>query len=203
MAFFVALLMFPSFAGCMGSSEPEPYASDLQIVPEILTGAQFQFVEFTAKRSMSVHVPYFVMDGETGLVANGTTLQFNAKGSQTLQMLSPSNLPSAYFMIGDVGQESWNLRATNQSWAEWFNSSEYGSTYEYLEHPVYRNPQSGVSPDEGANHSTGLVDGYSYTLEEVGRIFQMTRERIRQIECKAMNKLQQPFRSKKLKSFLD
>ena len=49
----------------------------------------------------------------------------------------------------------------------------------------------------------GLVDGYSYTLEEVGRIFQVTRERIRQIECKAMNKLQQPFRSKKLKSFLD
>ena len=49
----------------------------------------------------------------------------------------------------------------------------------------------------------GLADGYSYTLEEVGRIFQVTRERIRQIECKAMNKLQQPFRSKKLKSFLD
>ena len=49
----------------------------------------------------------------------------------------------------------------------------------------------------------GLVDGYSYTLEEVGRVFQVTRERIRQIECKAMNKLQQPFRSKKLKSFLD
>ncbi|MBT4692707.1 MAG: sigma-70 family RNA polymerase sigma factor [Planctomycetaceae bacterium] len=49
----------------------------------------------------------------------------------------------------------------------------------------------------------GLADGYSYTLEEVGRIFQVTRERIRQIECKAMNKLQQPFRSKKLQSFLD
>ena len=49
----------------------------------------------------------------------------------------------------------------------------------------------------------GLGDGYCYTLEEVGRIFQVTRERIRQIENKAVQKLQQPFRSKKLKSFLD
>ena len=49
----------------------------------------------------------------------------------------------------------------------------------------------------------GLGDGYCYTLEEVGRIFQVTRERIRQIENKEVQKLQQPFRSKKLKSFLD
>ena len=49
----------------------------------------------------------------------------------------------------------------------------------------------------------GLGDGSYYTLEEVGRIFQVTRERIRQIENKAVQKLQQPFRSKKLKSFLD
>lgn len=49
----------------------------------------------------------------------------------------------------------------------------------------------------------GLGDGYCYTLEEVGRIFKVTRERIRQIENKAVQKLQQPFRSKKLKSFLD
>ena len=161
MALFVALLMFPSFAGCMDSTEPEPTASDLQIEPKILIGAEFQFVEFTAKRPMSVHIPYFIVDEQTGLVTNGTTLQFSAEGSQSLQMLAPSNLPSAHFLIGDVGQESWSLRATNESWAEWFNSSTYGSAYEYLEHPVFRTPQSGVSPDEGANHSTGLVDGHS------------------------------------------
>ena len=38
----------------------------------------------------------------------------------------------------------------------------------------------------------GLGDGYSYTLEEVGHIFKVTRERIRQIEAKAVRKLQQP-----------
>ena len=49
----------------------------------------------------------------------------------------------------------------------------------------------------------GLVDGQSYTLEEVGHIFKVTRERIRQIEAKALRKLKHPSRSRKLRSFLD
>jgi RNA polymerase primary sigma factor len=49
----------------------------------------------------------------------------------------------------------------------------------------------------------GLGDGYTYTLEEVGRIFKVTRERVRQIEAKAIKKLQHPIRSRKLEGFLD
>ena len=49
----------------------------------------------------------------------------------------------------------------------------------------------------------GLGDGYSYTLEEVGHIFKVTRERIRQIEAKAVRKLQQPSRAAELTGFLD
>ncbi|MFP6614442.1 MAG: sigma-70 family RNA polymerase sigma factor [Pirellulales bacterium] len=48
----------------------------------------------------------------------------------------------------------------------------------------------------------GLQDGYTYTLEEVGRIFKVTRERVRQIEAKAVRKLQNPVRSKNLEAFL-
>ncbi|MEN1680066.1 MAG: sigma-70 family RNA polymerase sigma factor [Planctomycetota bacterium] len=48
----------------------------------------------------------------------------------------------------------------------------------------------------------GLADGYSYTLEEVGRIFKVTRERVRQIEAKAVAKLQNPVRSQMLSSFV-
>ena len=44
----------------------------------------------------------------------------------------------------------------------------------------------------------GLGDGYTYTLEEVGRIFKVTRERVRQIEAKAVRKLQHPVRSRQL-----
>jgi RNA polymerase primary sigma factor len=48
----------------------------------------------------------------------------------------------------------------------------------------------------------GLGDGYTYTLEEVGRIFKVTRERVRQIEAKAVRKLQHPVRSAQLEGFL-
>jgi RNA polymerase primary sigma factor len=49
----------------------------------------------------------------------------------------------------------------------------------------------------------GLTDGYAYTLEEVGKIFSVTRERVRQIETKAVRKLQQPYRARSLASFID
>ena len=49
----------------------------------------------------------------------------------------------------------------------------------------------------------GLGDGYSRTLEEVGRQFRVTRERIRQIEAKALRKLRHPSRSHRLRTFLE
>jgi RNA polymerase primary sigma factor len=49
----------------------------------------------------------------------------------------------------------------------------------------------------------GIGDGYTYTLEEVGRIFRVTRERVRQIEAKAVRKLRHPVRARLLASFLD
>jgi RNA polymerase primary sigma factor len=49
----------------------------------------------------------------------------------------------------------------------------------------------------------GLGDGYTYTLEEVGRIFKVTRERVRQVEAKAIRKLQHPVRCRRLEGFVD
>lgn len=49
----------------------------------------------------------------------------------------------------------------------------------------------------------GIGDGYTYTLEEVGRIFKVTRERVRQVESKALRKLQHPLRSRRLEGFVD
>jgi len=49
----------------------------------------------------------------------------------------------------------------------------------------------------------GIGDGYTYTLEEVGRIFKVTRERVRQVEAKAIRKLQHPVRARKLQGFIE
>ena len=49
----------------------------------------------------------------------------------------------------------------------------------------------------------GLLDGRERTLEEVGRHFKVTRERVRQIEAKALRKLKHPSRSDKLRTYLD
>ncbi len=49
----------------------------------------------------------------------------------------------------------------------------------------------------------GIGDGSEHTLEEVGQSFQVARERIRQIEAKALRKLRHPSRSRKLKAFLE
>jgi RNA polymerase primary sigma factor len=49
----------------------------------------------------------------------------------------------------------------------------------------------------------GLVDGHQRTLEEVGKRFGVTRERIRQLEAKALRKLRHPSRSRKLRDFLE
>ena len=55
---------------------------------------------------------------------------------------------------------------------------------------------------EGLKLRFGLEDGYSRTLEEVGHIFEVTRERIRQIEAKALKKLRHPGRNKRLRDYL-
>ena len=49
----------------------------------------------------------------------------------------------------------------------------------------------------------GMNDGRARTLEEVGREFDVTRERVRQIEAKALRKLRHPSRSRKLRDYLD
>ena len=49
----------------------------------------------------------------------------------------------------------------------------------------------------------GLEDGKEWTLEDIGKVFNVTRERIRQIEAKALRKLRHPARSKNLRDFLD
>ena len=83
-------------------------------------------------------------------------------------------------------------------------SPQIGATQEMLKNRITNVLQSlSYREREIIKLRYGLGDGYSYTLEEVGHIFKVTRERIRQIEAKAVRKLQQPSRSQDLVGFLD
>ena len=64
-------------------------------------------------------------------------------------------------------------------------------------------PQNSSSKSRLGQLRFGLEDGRSRTLEEVGKEFNVTRERIRQIEAKALRKLRHPSRSRKLKDYLE
>ncbi len=121
-----------------------------------------QVVEIIASSSMSVHIPYLVIDPASGFVVNGTILHFSGSGAQSIEMIAPSNIDSAYFLLGQEGRIEWPLRETNQSWGEWFDSPEFNdSPYTHVQVPVIRENRSGYSPEEGSLHGTGIIDGLS------------------------------------------
>ena len=139
------VIIATNLTGCFSPEEDIELISvdNLIISPEVLVGAQFQTVEVTASSPMSVHIPYLVMDEDSGYVVNGTTLNFDGTGTAIVEMLAPSNLNSTHFLLGKLGRDTWPLRATNQSWTEWFSSSEFQqSPYSYIEHPVERENDS-------------------------------------------------------------
>ena len=157
-----------SSPGCFTNGEDAGVVppEDLAVSPSQLVGAQLQSVEFSASSPMNVHVPYLVLDQGTGLFTNGTILHFDSSGSQTIEMIAPPNIRSAFFLIGKgdefAASESWPIRESNESWEEWFESEDFqDSPYSWLEHPVLRENRSGFSADEGSLHGTGLIDGLS------------------------------------------
>ena len=156
------VLLSTSMSGCFSADTDEELIepSNLTISPDTLLGAQFQTVEFSASSAMSVHVPYLVLDPDSGYVVNGTTLKFAESGTTSIEFLAPSNANSTYFLLGALGREEWPLRATNQSWHEWFHSGEFEqSPYTFVEHSVLRENDSAYTIEDGALHSTGLIDG--------------------------------------------
>ena len=156
------VIIATNLTGCFFPEEDVELISveELSISPEVLIGAHFQTVEVTASSPMSVHIPYLVIDEESGYVVNGTTLNFDETGTMSVEMLAPPNLNSTHFLLGKLGRDTWPLRETNQSWNEWFSSSEFQqSPYTYIEHPVARENDSAYTVEDGALHSTGLIDG--------------------------------------------
>ncbi len=157
------LIMFSStLSGCFSQTEEEIIISvdDVEVSPNLLLGAQFQTLQFTALSPMSIHIPYLVMDSISQYVVNGTTIDFEEPGVISIDMLTPSNTNSTYFLLGELGREDWPLRDTNQSWSEWFLSSKFEqNSYTFIQLPVERLTDESYTIENGALHSTGIIDG--------------------------------------------
>jgi hypothetical protein len=76
-----------------------------------------------------------------------------------------------------------------------------GKTFSATSRPSFASRARYTSPIPVASQTIGL-DGSEHTLEQVGQTFAVTRERIRQIEAKALRKLRHPSRSNRLRAFL-
>ena len=114
-----------------------------------------QDVEFIASSPMSVHVPYLVRQDGADFFTNGTTLNFASPGSVTIEMIAPSNIGSAFFILGNEGafqdSEKPYIRESNQSWSDLFgDDGVLQGQYSLFEHPVVRENRSGFSVEEGS-----------------------------------------------------
>ncbi|MBF0254626.1 MAG: RNA polymerase sigma factor RpoD, partial [Candidatus Omnitrophica bacterium] len=102
--------------------------------------------------------------------------------------------------IGDDGDTSFGDFIEDKSVVSPAHATTYSMLKEHMEDVL-----STLTERERKvlRYRFGIGDGYPRTLEEVGSIFNVTRERVRQIEAKALRKLRHPTRSRKLKAFLD
>ncbi|HJM17994.1 MAG TPA: M20/M25/M40 family metallo-hydrolase [Candidatus Thalassarchaeaceae archaeon] len=158
------ILTSSSLSGCLSRMDGQGSIdeTDISISPLPLIGAELQTVTFSSTRSMSVFIPYFVLDPNTGFVVNGTILHLSRSDEQSLEMLAPSNTKSAFFLLGEEGREKWPIRDSNQSWPQWFSSEDFfADPHQWIEHPVLRMNRTDASPSEGSLHGTGIIDGLS------------------------------------------
>jgi RNA polymerase primary sigma factor len=169
-----------------------------------------------ADQSRTIRMPVHMLEN-MGKVRNATRRLIQEKGTE------PSIEEAAAYAGLSLDETVNILRMARQPLSLDQPVGEHDDTYfgEFLEDHREIDPLQGIN-QESLKHRIaevlealdyrereiirlrfGLADGYSYTLEEVGKIFSVTRERVRQIETKAVRSLQHPVRAKKLLSFMN
>jgi RNA polymerase primary sigma factor len=169
-----------------------------------------------ADQSRTIRMPVHMLEN-MGKVRNATRQLIQEKGTEP-------TLEEAAAQAGLSLDETVNiLRMARQPLSLDQPVGEHDDTYfgEFLQDHREDDPLQGINQESLKNRIAevldaldyrereiirlrfGLADGYSYTLEEVGKIFSVTRERVRQIETKAVRSLQHPVRAKKLLSFMN
>jgi RNA polymerase primary sigma factor len=138
--------------------------------------------------------------GESSLLPHEVHMRWNQAASKVVQVLRAAEEPVS--LESPVGSED------NSMLGDFIEDEEAqepmdAAAREMLREQV-KNALAVLSPREREvlEMRFGLLDGKDHTLEEVGQAFNVTRERIRQIEAKALRKLRHPTRSRHLRDFL-
>ena len=180
----VLILLLTSVGGCFSDSATAPTSSDLSIDAEVQDAGFFIDMTFRASKSMSVYIPYLLIDPVTMFVQNSTVIDLDKGGSETISILAPPRTDMMLFMIGEEGRENWPVRQQNESWVSWLaRGGEDGkfpdaitrvlgenSTYDTVNATSDTGGEVAISTlsimrgmsvgiEEGGVHSSGLLHG--------------------------------------------
>ena len=115
----VLILLLTPVGGCFSDSATAPTSSDLSIDAEVQDAGFFIDMTFRASKSMSVYIPYLLIDPVTMFVQNSTVIDLDKGGSEIISILAPPRTDMMLFMIGEEGRENWPVRQQNESWVSW------------------------------------------------------------------------------------
>ena len=180
----VLILLLTPVGGCFSDSATAPTSSDLSIDAEVQDAGFFIDMTFRASKSMSVYIPYLLIDPVTMFVQNSRVIDLDKGGSETISILAPPRTDMMLFMIGEEGRENWPVRQQNESWVSWLaRGGEDGkfpdaitrvlgenSTYDTVNATSDTGGEVAISTlsimrgmsvgiEEGGVHSSGLLHG--------------------------------------------
>ena len=181
----IMLMLLSSVGGCFWRGEDAAGPEDLTLSAEGISAGFFQDVGFEAKASMSVFIPYLIIDPSTLFVQNSTVLDLSRGERLSVSILAPPRTETMLFMIGESGRQNWPIRNQEESWVSWLSrSGERGeagngiirvahglnSTYDSVNHSSETGGAVGIRTfniqrgmdlglEVGGAHSTGIIHG--------------------------------------------
>ena len=181
----IMLMLLSSVGGCFWRGDDAAGPEDLTLSAEGISAGFFQDVGFEAKASMSVFIPYLIIDPSTLFVQNSTVLDLSRGERLSVSILAPPRTETMLFMIGESGRQNWPIRNQEESWVSWLSrSGERGeagngiirvahglnSTYDSVNHSSETGGAVGIrtfdiqrgmdlGQEVGGAHSTGIIHG--------------------------------------------
>jgi len=181
----IMLMLLSSVSGCFWQGGDAAGPEDLTLSAEGTSAGFFQDVGFEAKASMSVFIPYLIIDPSTLFVQNSTVLDLSRGERLSISILAPPRTETMLFMIGESGRQNWPIRNQEESWVSWLSrSGERGeagngiirvahglnSTYDSVNHSSETGGAVGIRTfniqrgmdlglEVGGAHSTGIIHG--------------------------------------------